>query len=665
MYLRNKFSSLATSRWEKFSYELSRLIRFWLFGVLSLSLFRLVFILFFGEEIKGSPAVLDYLKVFYTGFRFDAVAVSYFTVIPFAFLLFGSYFGCFKLIKIVRKTFEYLFIAITAILCMITINYYIEFQNIFDNNLFLGLFEEEQSAIVQMIWEYKHPIINLFIFSVLVFLAVKIFNLSKESLLLYTPLRTILNKKIRGIIVLLAIYGLVSGMRGSLGTSVLKVRNAAVSTDFFLNKAVLNPYKALDVAYKDYKEVNNLGDTNPFEQPLLADYLPCSNIKEYIKKEADSDCIEKPKQIFLVIMESYDAWSLLDKYRPFHVSDNLCRIADNGTTFMNFLPAYNATIYAYSSIVAGIPHFGVNISQISKQDEECVSSIFEHFKRLGYTTNLFYGGYLSWQKLDRFSAYLKCENAYSAPDIGKKMHEGCWGVEDEDLFEYVVKTIDSSEYTFNVILTTSYHPPFSIDVCSKGYPYKNIEDLPEEVRGYLGNTMSIHELGHRWYGDYAIGKFMDWAEKKYPEALYAFTGDHFARKFINSTPNLYESSAVPFILYGKHISAQKLNTPGSHIDIMPTLIDLVAPEGFKYYSFGSSMLQKNKFYGIGYNKLITKESLYHQTNDSIIIKMDYSTGDESPIDLCPYNLEYYETMGLAWQYTAKGNRRSVREKSVG
>ena len=67
------------------------------------------------------------------------------------------------------------------------------------------------------------------------------------------------------------------------------------------------------------------------------------------------------------------------------------------------------------------------------------------------------------------------------------------------------------------------------------------------------------------------------------------------------------------------ISVQKLNTPGSHIDIMPTLIDLVAPEGFKYYSFGSSMLQKNKLYGIGYNKLITKESLFYQTNDSIII----------------------------------------------
>jgi hypothetical protein len=49
--------------------------------------------------------------------------------------------------------------------------------------------------------------------------------------------------------------------------------------------------------------------------------------------------IEKPKQIFLVVMESYDSWPLMDKYKDFHLADNLKDIASRGTHFYNFLPS--------------------------------------------------------------------------------------------------------------------------------------------------------------------------------------------------------------------------------------------------------------------------------------------------------------------------------------
>ena len=43
-----------------------------------------------------------------------------------------------------------------------------------------------------------------------------------------------------------------------------------------------------------------------------------------------------------------------------------------------------------------------------------------------------------------------------------------WGIEDEYLFELVNETIDPSSFSFN-ILTTSYHPPYSVDVIKKGF----------------------------------------------------------------------------------------------------------------------------------------------------------------------------------------------------
>ena len=645
------------TKWGSFSLELSKILRFWAFGALFFSLYRLVFILFFRNQIKGDIHLADYLSVFFTGFRFDAMVVSYFVILPFALLLTLSCFNYFSVIKFVRELCESLFVCLGTILCMVHMNYYMEFKNTFDNNLFMGLFEEDKGTLLQMIWEYKSPFINLSLLVILLFVGFQFFKISsrKDSQLVFLFNR-IHRKRYRSLLVVLSIYCMVAGLRGTMAKNILRVWSSAVTTDIFLNKAVLNPFKSFEIAYKDYKESYKLEGHNPYLDEAVADLLPYDKVDECITHEADTEHIEKPKQIFLVIMESYDAWSLLDKYRPFHVSDQLCRLADNGTTFMNFLPSHNSTIIAYSSIVSGVPHVGVNLSQVHKKENHCISSIYNHFMELGYTTNFFYGGYLSWQKIDDFSDYLGCDNAYSAANMGQDFKEGCWGVEDEDLFQYVVDTIDPEEYSLNVILTGSFHPPFSVDVYSKGFPYHTVEDLPQEVRGYFGDTMSIYELGHRWYGDYAIGKFMDWAEKKYPEALYAFTGDHYARNFINDSPNLYERSAVPFILYGKNIPAQNLDTPGSHIDIMPTLVELVAPEGFKYHSFGSSMFEKDKYFGVAYDKFITSKSLFHQIDRSSFEKIEQTTEKESMIHLFPYQKEHYRTLGLAWNYVANGNK---------
>ena len=55
-----------------------------------------------------------------------------------------------------------------------------------------------------------------------------------------------------------------------------------------------------------------------------------------------------------------------------------------------------------------------------------------------------------------------------------------------------------------------------------------------------------------------------------------------------------------------------ISTPGSHIDIIPTIISLIAPNQFEYQSFGNTLLQKtgatmvaswNKI-GFGYRKII-------------------------------------------------------------
>jgi phosphoglycerol transferase MdoB-like AlkP superfamily enzyme len=219
----------------------------------------------------------------------------------------------------------------------------------------------------------------------------------------------------------------------------------------------------------------------------------------------------------------------MDKYVPFKFSTQLSALKNNGTHFNYFLPAADATFDSFGAIVTDVPYTGVNISKIGELNDPFVTSIFSQFKKLGYQTNLFYGGFSSWQNIAEFARYQGVDRFFSATDAGGNSESGTWGVEDEKLFDLVVSKTDTTKYSLNIILTSSYHAPYTVDVYKKGFPYRSEKDFPEAMKPYFDGGMTIEEMGHLWYGDYAIGKFMEKSTKKYPSAIYAFTGDHFGR----------------------------------------------------------------------------------------------------------------------------------------
>jgi hypothetical protein len=143
-------------------------------------------------------------------------------------------------------------------------------------------------------------------------------------------------------------------------------------------------------------------------------------------------------------------------------------------------------------------------------------------------------------------------------------------------------------------MTTSYHPPYELDVYGKGF---SLHTVPESLAGEFDNSVTLKMLGHLWYADRSIGEFVRKAERTFEAPLFAFTGDHYGRKFINTHPGPFERSAVPFILYGRDVLrnvGQPKQTAGSHIDIAPTLIELTAARGFSYYALGSNILDRKR-----------------------------------------------------------------------
>ena len=133
-------------------------------------------------------------------------------------------------------------------------------------------------------------------------------------------------------------------------------------------------------------------------------------------------------------------------------------------------------------------------------------------------------------------------------------------------------------------------------------------EVPEDMRPFFDGTVDLNTLGHLWYADRCVGGFVDEMTRKLTRPVFALTGDHFSRRFINARPTLFERSAVPLVLYGPEV-LQGITLPpgaaGSHVDIAPTLVELSAPEGFEYHAAGKSVLDPgSRRLGLGCGKAI-------------------------------------------------------------
>ena len=151
-----------------------------------------------------------------------------------------------------------------------------------------------------------------------------------------------------------------------------------------------------------------------------------------------------PRQIFLVVMESYDAWPLMEQYASLGLTRELAYTRPRGIMGPAFClpPTARATSLPRSSPACLMRTWSRTTSESSRTAYP--SSIAESFKRMGYSTRFFYGGYLSWQKIGDFVTAQGFEEVYGAAHIGSWASHNEWGVEDEALFDFIVKTVGAA-----------------------------------------------------------------------------------------------------------------------------------------------------------------------------------------------------------------------------
>jgi len=616
-----------------FSLNILKIIKTFVFFWLLLCIYRIIFIGGMHEYIAVDSDFSLIFTAIYSGAKLSLQTAGVLTLCMLISLVAE---GFSKRLRWFRQVCSFCVLFITTLLFIARFPFYQQFHSGFNQIIFTAMHEDVYALFISLIEEFHLPL-KLCIVVLLVCVLNYIFNKfidKKWGFFKWSKLKS----KYRLIILLIGVYLLATLSLYGGGwswKSGVNWENAGITNDTFLNESILDDYQAIYRAYANQMRMEACNGLS-FSAQNVRDLAKSLTNKDggndlsiYLAKEATGAKIEKPKHIFVIVSESYANWPLLDKYSNLHIADNMKKIiAEDDTIYTShMLPSGSSTVGALMTMVTGMANSNLYLTTMPEAlANPYITATAPQMKNLGYETSFWYAGPATWENIQEFTLAQGFDNFYSRGNIDPNATGSVWGADDGYLYDAIFKQIDDNKMTFSVILNTSNHSPFNIDLEKEGFDAsKVIEGLPDKEKN---NQELIKELGHFWYADKMASDFINKVKAKYPDSLFIFVGDHADRYNIDKVPTMYERYSVPLIITGKGIQKDLLpeDMAGSQIDIMPTVIDLIAPEGFTYYSVGKS-LSENKL-GQSYAFWITADAIGN--TDDLVEKPQYFNREVLP-----------------------------------
>ncbi len=594
--------------------NLEKILKTFLFFWLLLCLYRILFMAGMTEYLAAGCDFSTVCTAIFSGAKLSLQTAGGITL----FMLVGIIAEniCHRL-KYFRYICAYSAVFVTTLLFVARFPFYQQFHSGFNQMLFTALHEDMYALFMSLVDEFQLPA-KLALIILLSFAITCVFNkwLSRS---IGFKLWSGLSFRVQTAVLVLCTYvvGTLSLYGGgwSWRTGV-NWENAGITNDTFLNESILDDYQAIYRAYANQMRMeacNGLSFTAQDVENLagrLTGKDGGNDLSVYLAKSAQGEKIAKPQHIFVIVSESYANWPLLDKYADLHIADSMRNIiAQDDTIYTShMLPSGSSTVGALMTMVTGLANSNLYLTTMPEAlAKPYLTATAPQMKQLGYETGFWYSGPATWENIQEFCLAQGFDRFYSRGNIAENAVGSVWGADDEYLYQAVFDNIDENKPSFNIILNTSNHSPFNIDLAAKGFDAEAVKNaLPENERN---NQELIKELGHFWYADKAAGEFIAKVKAKYPDSLFVFVGDHADRYNIDKVPSMYERYTVPLIITGRGIDKNMLpqDCAGSHIDIMPTLIELIAPRDFTYYSVGKSLFE-NKI-GENYGFWITADAI--------------------------------------------------------
>ena len=608
-------------RWEKLDDVLKKGLKVWFFYLAVLFLCRLFFLWWMKEYMGAGTEAADVWAAIVRGGRLSCQTAGVLTLVSFVPGFLAHYLApraenlCWKIVSAAE-------LFVLAVLYVASFPYYRQFHSGFNQLMFNAGNDDVYALLVSLVQEFYLPLR----LAVAVVFAVVLYQIFVRFVLRWqgptlsfvrfwpSPARLAVRAATLGVcylVILLSLFG------GSLGWETgVDWENAGVTRDDFLNEAILDDFQQIYRGYTLQHRMlacNGLNFTTDDIRALAALHAgraaTSDNLDDYLARTAQGSPLPaKPSHVFVILSESYANWPLLEKYADLHIADGMKGvIAEADSDYCpTFLPNGASTVSAVTGVVTGFADANLYLTTMPEAfAAPYPTASAPQMARLGYETNFFYAGPATWERIGAFTQAQGFSHFYSRGDYGD-VPGSVWGCEDEVLYENILERLTDAP-SFNVILNASNHSPYDVDVAAKGFDAeKTRAALPPEAQG---DEWLLKELGHYWYADRELARFIHAVKEHYPDSLFVIVGDHGDRYNIETSPTTYERYGIPFIVTGAGIHKGTLakDSAGSQIDIVPTLIELIAPKGFPYMSLGTSLTENRQ--GVNYGFFITRHAI--------------------------------------------------------
>ncbi|MGC9602202.1 MAG: LTA synthase family protein [Minisyncoccia bacterium] len=308
-------------------------------------------------------------------------------------------------------------------------------------------------------------------------------------------------------------------------------------------------------------------------QPRVASAADIAFLTEWAKERTlpptGSDFgILKSKNLIFIQVESLENWVIGYSINGVEVAPNLTELSKEGAYFTNY----------YSQDGEGNTadaEFSTQNSLYPLPDEVAFTTYAENtydalphlLDTNGYTTAAMHGDVATfWNRSNAYPS-LGYEDVFSKPAYVLPRQVGPEGLGDNDFFEQSLPKLTFLPKPFMAtLITLSTHTPFTLPSDLETLAIPKDTTLTPTQQQYLE---AVH------YSDQALGNFIDGLKKDglYNNSLIVIYGDHGA--FIGTSDS--QNQHVPLIILapGNVLPEGVDQTPGSHIDLYPTVADLL------------------------------------------------------------------------------------------
>lgn len=602
---------------------------------------RLVFIAFFQEAVN-EVSLSEFGLFFVNAFRYDGQIIGVLSV----FFFFFNFIRSEKLLKI----YAFLVIFITAFVSMANIGFYGIYQDVFNATL-LGLFFDDKKAMfetaLQGDFHFTSKIVLWLVMSV-IFYAFFVFLQRKIALIQTKSFRVSLFV-IFALCCLFSINGQI-GLKGiSLGKEIVPVTNA------FLRKISHGAFRDLRYVYMSYAKIANSSFkdyTN--ESPIQAAKAFFKfeseknefDLSKLLEKEVSNPSKSQIQHIFYIIAESFSGWHFDDELKALGINElNSLLKEPNAFKADIFLQNADGTIKSLDVQISGLFQTEIPLNLSVGKNPVFKTSPGFIFKDLGFETLFYYGGSATWYKLDSYTASqgfdeIKFSNhivSFAKEKGFKAPFENAWGAFDHYLYEFITENSikNKDKKSFSMIMTTSNHAPWDTPIEYFDINYEKIDEFVKNHPQFPQNEQMRRILAHIVYQDKMLATFIKKTSKALPNSLFIITGDHYDRYYPYAHIPTLTRNSVPLIIYAPNLNFTVLSKIGSHIDIVPSITELVAFNGYKYASFGSPLVSNDKkkalknHYAFGYKSVANERFIYDNEKIEYFKGSKAKEGDEN------------------------------------